>query len=70
MKNDHPPSERAADFLKEVGSPRKGVISQWKDFLRETRKYWLVPILIVFLLLAVLVVVGGSAAAPFLYPLF
>jgi hypothetical protein len=42
----------------------------WK-FLRERKKFWLAPIIIVLLLIGVLLVIGGgSAVAPFIYTLF
>lgn len=41
------------------------------DFLRERKKLWLAPIMIVMLLLGGLIVfVQGSAVAPFIYTLF
>jgi len=40
-------------------------------FMRERKKYWLMPIIIVLLLLGVLLVAAqGSALAPFIYTLF
>lgn len=40
-------------------------------FLKERKKYWLIPLILVFLLIALLVVFsGGSAVAPFVYTLF
>jgi hypothetical protein len=40
-------------------------------FMRERKKFWLAPILIVMLLLgALLVLAHGSAIAPFIYTLF
>ena len=40
-------------------------------FLRERKKYWLVPVIIAILLFGLLVVMGGgSAIAPFIYTLF
>lgn len=40
-------------------------------YMRERKKYWLVPIIIILLLIGVLVVFGGaSALAPFVYTLF
>ena len=40
-------------------------------FLRDRKKYWLVPMILVFLLLGILIVLGGgSALAPFIYTLF
>jgi hypothetical protein len=48
------------DFLKDL----------W-DFMRERKKFWLAPIILVMLLLGVLIVVAqGSAVAPFIYTLF
>ena len=42
----------------------------WK-FLKERKKFWLVPMIIVLLLFGLLVVIGGnSAMAPFIYTLF
>jgi hypothetical protein len=41
------------------------------DFMRERKKFWLAPIIIVMLLLGVLIVFAqGSAVAPFIYTLF
>ena len=41
------------------------------SFLKERKKFWLAPILIVLILMGLLIVVGGgSAAAPFIYTLF
>lgn len=42
----------------------------WK-FLKERKKWWLLPIVFVLLLIGVLIVIGGSTAvAPFIYTLF
>ena len=40
-------------------------------FMRERKKYWLAPIVLVMLLLGALIVLAqGSAIAPFVYTLF
>ena len=40
-------------------------------FMRERRKFWLLPIIVVMLLLGALIVLAqGSAVAPFIYTLF
>jgi hypothetical protein len=42
----------------------------WR-FMRERKKIWLAPIIIVLLLIGILVVFGGgSAIGPFIYSLF
>ena len=38
--------------------------------LLERKKYWLMPVVFVLLLLGVLVFLSGTAAAPFIYTLF
>jgi len=41
------------------------------SFLGSTKKWWLVPIIIVLLVIgALLVFAGGSALAPFIYTMF
>lgn len=41
------------------------------QFLRERKKFWLVPVIIVLLVLGLIIVFGGaSAIAPFIYTLF
>jgi hypothetical protein len=40
-------------------------------FMRERKKFWLAPIIIVMVLLGALIIVAqGSAVAPFIYTLF
>lgn len=40
-------------------------------FMKERKKFWLLPVIIVLIVLAVLIVFGGaSAIAPFIYTLF
>lgn len=40
-------------------------------FMKERKKFWLAPVIIVLLLLGLLIVFGsGSAVAPFIYSLF
>ncbi len=40
-------------------------------FLKERKKMWLAPVIIVLLLISILVVFGGSSViAPFIYSLF
>ncbi|MDH4079435.1 MAG: DUF5989 family protein [Nitrospira sp.] len=46
------------------------VMELWA-FMKERKKFWLLPILVVLLLLGTLIVLTqGSAVAPFIYTLF
>jgi hypothetical protein len=48
------------DFLKDL----------WR-FMRERKKFWLAPVIVVLILLGLLIVFGGTGAiAPFVYSLF
>jgi Family of unknown function (DUF5989) len=47
------------------------VLSEFLMFLKQEKKYWLVPIVIVFVLFGLLIVFSqSSAVAPFIYTLF
>jgi len=47
------------------------VVGVFFQFLREEKKYWLAPIIIVFVLFGLLIVFSqSSAVAPFIYTLF
>jgi hypothetical protein len=39
-------------------------------FLRESRKWYLIPIVAVILAMSLLIVLAGTGAAPFIYTLF
>ena len=39
-------------------------------FLRDNKRWWLTPIVVVLLLVGALLVLGGTPAAPFIYTLF
>jgi drug/metabolite transporter superfamily protein YnfA len=47
------------------------VLSEFWQFLRQEKKYWLAPIVVMFLLFGLLIVFSQSSAlAPFIYTLF
>jgi hypothetical protein len=49
---------------------REFVLELW-SFMRERKKFWMLPIVICLLLLGSLIVLtSGSAVAPFVYTLF
>ncbi|MFH1441494.1 MAG: DUF5989 family protein [Candidatus Omnitrophota bacterium] len=48
-----------------------GILKEFWDFLKVRKKWWLLPIVIVFLLLGALIIfTQSSAVAPFIYTLF
>jgi hypothetical protein len=47
------------------------IVSEFWNFMRVRKKWWLGPIVIVMLMLSLLIVLTqGSALAPFIYTLF
>ena len=47
------------------------VLREFWEFVKHEKKYWLAPMLLIFLLMGLLVVFAGSSAvAPFIYTLF
>jgi hypothetical protein len=61
----------AGDF-EEIASRSsdENLLAELWDFLRQSKKWWMLPILAVLLLYGLLILFYGTAAAPFLYTLF
>lgn len=52
-------------------SSKFSIFMELLRFLKQQRKFWLIPIIVVVVLLGLLVLLGeNSAAAPFIYSLF
>jgi drug/metabolite transporter superfamily protein YnfA len=50
---------------------KSSVLVEFWQFLRQEKKYWLAPIVVVFVLFGLLLVfTQSSAIAPFIYTLF
>jgi len=47
-----------------------GIVREFWHFLAESKKWWLLPIIVVLLAFGALVFLSGGAAAPFIYTLF
>jgi len=67
-----PTSDRSESqrFARQAASGRQSVLSDVWYLLRTTKKWWLVPLLILLALFALLIVLAGTGAAPFIYTLF
>tara|TARA_X000000950_G_C13630230_1_gene543170 strand:+ start:371 stop:520 length:150 start_codon:yes stop_codon:yes gene_type:complete len=48
-----------------------GFLKEFWEFIKERKKYWLLPIIIVLVIFGGLIVLSqGSAVAPFIYTIF
>lgn len=62
--------DKKKSFEQIKSQSRRGVVSEFTYFLVQTKKWWLLPILLVIGLVGLLIVLTGSGAAPFIYTLF
>ena len=65
--NDSKQPPRFADLAR---APRRSVWLDLWQLLREHKRWWLTPIVVMMLLLGLLTLFAGGSAAPFLYTLF
>ena len=64
------PDHGGADFNALASRQRPGLVSELWGFAMHTRKWWLLPLILVFLGIGAIIMLGGTAAAPFIYTLF
>jgi hypothetical protein len=60
----------AADFHAQSTRKRQSFVSELWGFLKHNKKWWMLPMLTVILLMGALVLLGGTPFAPFIYTLF
>ena len=58
------------DFEKASEDKPAGIACEFLQFIAENKKWWLLPIVLLFLLFGLLAVFAASGAAPFIYTLF
>lgn len=63
----HEPNEFERSASKGSGP---GLLQELWGFMKENKRWWLLPILIVLLLFGLLIMLSGTGAAPFIYTLF
>jgi hypothetical protein len=57
-------------FEKAATQGNQRLVVDYLRFLSQNKKYWLIPILVILLLIGFLVMLGGSSAGAFIYTLF
>lgn len=58
------------EFEKAAQQKQQSLVSEFIAFLKQNKKFWLLPLIIIMLLLAGLLFLTSTAAAPFIYTLF
>jgi len=69
IAQDSKPKE-ISEFNKLAQNKRSSLPVEFWYFLKHNKKWWLLPILIILLFLGILMFLGGTALAPFIYPMF
>jgi hypothetical protein len=62
--------DTTSERFKEASLKKRSVLGDWFGFLSKSKKWWLMPMVVVLLLLGALFVLSGTVAAPFIYTLF
>ncbi len=61
---------QSSEFEAEATRGRTGLVREFWDFLKNNKKWWLLPIIVVMALVGVLAILVNSPAAPFIYSMF
>ena len=63
-------TEEKNDFVAQAAEDRVGLAAEFVSFLKDNKKWWLTPIVLVLGAFGLLVLLSGTAAAPFIYTIF
>ncbi len=64
------PQDKISEFEQAGDEQPMGLLAEFWLFIREEKKWWLTPIVLVLLLAGVAMFLGSTGAAPFIYTLF
>lgn len=72
MSDPKTPTEptSSSDFERESEQQDIGLLREFVMFLRENKKWWMIPLIGSLLLVGLLSIMASSGAAPFIYTLF
>jgi len=62
--------DKRTEFEKSGEQKDIGLMGEFIAMLKQNKKYWLIPLIIILLIFGVLIILGSTAAAPFIYTLF
>jgi hypothetical protein len=63
--------QKRTEFEKAAAEQGKGgILRELWGFMKQNKKWWLLPLIIALLVFGLLVVLSGTGLAPFIYTLF
>lgn len=60
----------SSSFEQQASQSTPGLLRETVGFLRHSRKWWLLPVLLALVALGIFVILAETAVAPFIYTLF
>jgi hypothetical protein len=67
---DEEPGKAVSKFEAASKGQSSSLVGDTIGFLKQNKKWWLLPILTTLMLISVLLLLSGTAVAPFIYTLF
>ncbi len=68
--SENRPSSRADELARQAAQGRSSFIGEYLYFLKQNKKWWMLPLAVLLLGFGVLMVLSSTGAAPFIYTLF
>ena len=62
--------QEQTSFERAGGAARSNIVGEFWAFLRESKKWWMLPIIVALIFLAVFALLASTPIAPFVYTLF
>ena len=62
--------ESPKSFQQAADQKPVGLWHEILGMLKQNKKYWMIPMIVILALFAALVILGATSAAPFIYTLF
>jgi hypothetical protein len=59
-----------SEFERQAEEAPSGLIEEFVDFLLHSKRWWLLPIIVVLLLMSALIWISGTSLGSFLYRLY
>ncbi len=59
-----------SEFETEAAKARPSIFAEFWVFLKQNKKWWILPILVLLALFGTLLILGATGAAPFIYTIF
>ena len=64
------PSDAGTQFAKEAEQTQPGLLREYLYFLRHSKRWYMIPTIVLLLLLGLLVALSASGLMPFIYAIW